>query len=186
MAFGRIWAHGNSNTPMGHADDLPAFFGIFKSDPKSRSVNILFSSWILTQTEFVFCLTSQNSAQYICLVNFGSICWYLFVTFPGCGKNAAPPESVANSSQIVGRERPKRTQKASNNEEKNRHENKVEQIWILVAFWEPFSINFSSFFEKRRKHDSIEQNNENQWFCTSSIFLSKVHKHFKFFSPRLV
>ena len=30
------------NTPRGHADDLPTILGIFKNDPKSRSVNIFF------------------------------------------------------------------------------------------------------------------------------------------------
>ena len=40
--FGRM-----ENTPTGHADDLPTILGIFKNDPKSRSVNIFFSGWIL-------------------------------------------------------------------------------------------------------------------------------------------
>ena len=34
--------------------------------------------------------------------------------------------------------------------------------WILGAFWEPFSMKFSSFFEKRRNHDSIEKTMKNQ------------------------
>ena len=37
------------NTPTGHADDLHTILGIFKIDPKSRSVNIFSSGWILTQ-----------------------------------------------------------------------------------------------------------------------------------------
>ena len=42
MAFGRIWMHGN--TPTGHADDLPTILGVFKNDPKSRSVNIFLAA----------------------------------------------------------------------------------------------------------------------------------------------
>ena len=38
------------NTPIGHADDLPTILGFVKNYPKSRSVNILSSNWILTQT----------------------------------------------------------------------------------------------------------------------------------------
>jgi len=41
---------GMEYTPTGHADDLPTILGILKNDPKSRSVNILFSGWILPQT----------------------------------------------------------------------------------------------------------------------------------------
>ena len=38
------------NTPIGHADDLRTILGFVKNSPKSRSVNILSSNWILTQT----------------------------------------------------------------------------------------------------------------------------------------
>ena len=41
---------GMENTPTAHADDLPTILGFFKNDPKSRSVNISFSGWILPQT----------------------------------------------------------------------------------------------------------------------------------------
>ena len=51
------------NTPTGHANDLPTFFGIFKNDPTSRSVNILFSGWILPQAVLKQIFTSQRSAQ---------------------------------------------------------------------------------------------------------------------------
>ena len=43
--FGRM-----ENTRRGCADDLHTILGIFKNDPKSRSVNIFFSGWILPQT----------------------------------------------------------------------------------------------------------------------------------------
>ena len=51
------------NAPTGHGDDLHPILGIFKNDPKSRSVNILFSGWILPQTVYKVLLTSQSSAQ---------------------------------------------------------------------------------------------------------------------------
>ena len=51
------------NTPTGRADDLPTILGIFKNDQKSRSVNILFSGWILPQTIYKILSTSQSSAQ---------------------------------------------------------------------------------------------------------------------------
>ena len=38
------------NTPTGCADDLFTILEILKTDPQSRSVNILSSNWILTQT----------------------------------------------------------------------------------------------------------------------------------------
>ena len=40
------------NTPTGHADDLPTFFVISQKYPKSRSVNIFFSGWILPKTVY--------------------------------------------------------------------------------------------------------------------------------------
>ena len=45
------------NTPMVGADDLPTILGIYKNDLKSRSVNMVFSGWILPQT--VYCLIYQ-------------------------------------------------------------------------------------------------------------------------------
>ena len=45
--FGCVWHLGGfdsmESTPTGCADDLPAILGVFKNDPKSRSVNIFFS-----------------------------------------------------------------------------------------------------------------------------------------------
>ena len=51
------------NTPVVCANDLPTILGILKNNLKSRSVNILSSNWIFTQTVKRISLTSQSSAQ---------------------------------------------------------------------------------------------------------------------------
>ena len=53
------------DTPTECADDLPTILGIFKNDPKSRSVNICFSGWILPKTVYKMLFTSQSSAIVI-------------------------------------------------------------------------------------------------------------------------
>ena len=51
------------NTPTVCTDHLPTILGIFKNDPKSRSVNIFSSGRILTQTVYKILFTSQSSTQ---------------------------------------------------------------------------------------------------------------------------
>ena len=55
------------NTPTGHADDLPTISGIFKNDPTSRSVNILFSGRILTQSVLKNVLPAKAPPSYLCM-----------------------------------------------------------------------------------------------------------------------
>ena len=57
------------NTPKGCADGLPTILGIFKNEPKSRSVNILFSGQILPLTVYKLFFASQSSAQVIIYPN---------------------------------------------------------------------------------------------------------------------
>ena len=51
------------NTPAVCADDLPTILGIFKHDPKPRSVNILSSNWMLPHTVLQKKKKNQSSAQ---------------------------------------------------------------------------------------------------------------------------
>ena len=58
------------NPPTVCADDLPTILGIFKNDPKSRSVNIFSSGWILTQNSinlFIY----QPKRRPVVSVDFG-------------------------------------------------------------------------------------------------------------------
>ena len=82
------------NTPTGHADDLLTILDVFKNNPKSRSVNILFSGWTLPQTVKNIFFTSQSSAQKNMDGPFSKINTNKCIFFSGCGgAQRAPPEA---------------------------------------------------------------------------------------------
>ena len=53
------------NTPTGRADDLPTILGIFKNDPKSRSVNNSLQQLDFDPNSVQDFFTSQSFAQSI-------------------------------------------------------------------------------------------------------------------------
>ena len=77
------------NTPSVCADDLHTILRIVKNGPKSRSVNIFSSGWILPQTVQKILFTSQSSAQVASMFPcYETVCpkARFFCVVVGCGR----------------------------------------------------------------------------------------------------